>query len=295
MTLIGPRRKTGAFYKRRPQVRRPRRRRYAPKTFKDGIHSSRNYANLSGVLMPNVLFTKLRYARQISSITLAPNSYQSLAIGGSNLAPIGLDVSAGLFPASSVGTLTPTTGSRLWSGVNGYALWYEKMNILSNSMEVKVWSDSTGGASTNANLQVVLSAYSLRAQVFDAPPDGLDSQLTSDIMEQKGVKSRMISGSGGKNYCKIHMNRATKTMLGMVNVSDDFTTSCGLQKDLLNTGISPISNPNVEAQWYYYFRVYNPNDIQIDCTYSISMQANVKFSQLAFAKPSVAATGAPPV
>jgi len=295
MTLIGPRRESGAFYKKRPIVKRPRRRHYGGKKYRDGIHSYRNYSSLAGTLMPNVLYTKLRYARQIDTITLAPNSSQSLAIGGSNLAPIGLSVSAGLFPASTVGTLTPTTGSRLWSGVNGYALWYEKLNILSNNIEVKVWSDSTGGASTNANLQVILCAFSLRAQVFDAPPDGLDSQLTSDIMEQKGVKSRMISGSGGKNWCKIRMNRATKTMLGMVNVSDDFTTSCGLQKDLLNTGISPISNPNVEAQWYYYLRVFNPNDIQIDCTYSISMQANVKFSQLAFAKPSVAATGAPPV
>lgn len=287
MTLIGPRRQGGRFYKKRPIVKRPR---------KNFPIRSRNYAKLGGTLMPNVLYTKLRYAHGIQGVIIPANSYRSLAISGSNIAPIGIDsVQVGAFPESTVGQANPVNTERLWSGLNGYALWFEKMNILTNAIHVKVWSDSTGGASTNANLQVCLVAFCFRAQTPFGIIPGLDGYTTEDLIQQKNTVTRMISGSGGKNYCHLKMKRATKTMLGMTNLTDNFTTSCGLQPNLLVDGPSPLANPNPEAQWYYYLRVQNPNEIAVDITYSVQMHANVKFTQRTFALPVAATTGAGPV
>lgn len=287
MTLIGPRRKSGAFWKKRPLVKKPRGRKR--KT------AYGNYGSLKTINMPNVFFTKLKYSREIEQIKVPAEAFLNMGIGASNLAPIGLTSAViGDFPQSTVGQPLLVDQQQLWTGINGYARWFEKMNILSNRIKVKVWADSTGGASTNANLQVVLCAFSFRAQAITGT-DSLATYTTTDLMNQKGAMCRMISGSGGKNYCTLSTNRSTRTMLGMQNVSDNYSTSCGLQQNLLISGSSPLANPNPEAQWYYYLRIYNPNQIQVDCTWSVQMVANVKFTQRTFALPSKATTAAPPV
>lgn len=288
MTLIGPRRKSGAFYKKRPLVRKPRKRN-ATNVSKHG-----NVASLGTVLMPNVMFTKLAYGRQIETITVLANTNISIPISGSNLAPIGLSQAAGTPPASTVGQPGIMVGESLWTGIAGYSKWFEKMNILSNHITVKVWADSTGNASTNANLQVVLTAFAVRAQLPNGAKPALEGQSTSDIMAQKGTMSRMISGSGGINYCQFKTSRATKTMLGMVNLSDNFATSCGLQENLYTTGPSPLANPDTDAQWYYYLRISNVNPIAVDFSWTLKLNANVKFTQRRFAQPSLGVALPPP-
>lgn len=284
MTLFGPRRKSGAFWKKRPLVKNPR------KHNRRKTGKSRAYAHLPGILMPNVLTTTLKYARQIEFIVINPTSQLSLAIGGSNLNPVGQNQLQGTFPVESVGVQTIAAGDALWTGINGYSLWYEKMNIMSNEITLKVWADSTGGASTNANLQCALCAYAFRATT---PPE-LDVELIQNVIAQKGTQVKMISGSGGSNSCIFKQKKSTSTMLGMINVTDDFNTSCGLQEQLFVNGVSPLSNPNQQAQWYYYFVVRNPNNIACQFTYSINMKANVRFSQRRFAQPTLAQTSSPP-
>lgn len=249
--------------------------------------SGYNYSSVPAVVAPNNLFIKLNYAKAMTVTSVAANSFSDLFIGGNLLAPTGPNVTDDFPQNPTLGQQVISSGSQLWMGIDAYANLFRHLTIFSSSMTFKLITDSTGGASTNVNLQVLGSAFSEAG----LPSTGLQFIGTQTLREQKGVKSRVVAGGAGNNKTSIYLARSTKKILG-----------CKDYRDRVNSWnvVSPGNNVNIirnvspENQWYYYIRVYNPNSIPVDFTWSLYMQCNAMFSNRTFWTSSNATAGAPP-
>lgn len=277
------------YYKRHRKKKAPykRYRNRKRKTY-TSKYNPRN--TIPGMVFPRSCYCKLNYGREMKQVSIAGNSYEDFFILANGLTPLGVET-AGNFPQSAVGNQIPSSQLQSWQGLQAYNRIYSRFHVLSCKAHLKFFSESLAGASTNINLQIIASAW---VNFGATTGQKIAASSTSLLMQQKGVKRRIISGSGGRNWAKITMNKSSRRMIGIKKLVDDPNTACDMNQTFTVSPPDPISNPSPDSQWFYHVRVLNPNAQPTEVSWSLYLTCNAFLSQPLLWSGMNTASNAPP-
>lgn len=243
---------------------RPRRRKRPARRYKRKPAYKRNNfqtGRIKATIQPNVLYTNMKAASQFFSYVALAGSYIDEVWIGNSVAPF-------RNPGASY-----AAGDLLYNGMQQYTSMYNRATVLSCKLQLKIALDPFNNNANNP-LQIILVPF---------PWNTTQNTLTevralsdAGLLQQKGAKSRVISGDGGKNVVYMTMARSTRKILGQSSITNDkLAYSCNLDKNQIALG---MNDPG--EMWFYYLRVVN-NDVVSNQSVNIQsvLHANIRFSE----------------
>lgn len=233
--------------------------------------------------MPNVAYTKMKlsiplkqYLTLVSAnqpvggeITYNPNI--SLAVLQNGLAPWDDSGQAGGYDyinQNIVGgdtNLLPHENSPYVQGLQTFAPWFRKYVVVSSKVKFRVisspsvWNHPTSQATTDVKRTRQWPIMASSGAFFCGFEEGAGDNITQEqlntltntqLINNKGFKSRLIANSGGHNAATLSMARKTSKLAGIRDIRDNskYYGKIGYSTDGLNT--IEVSNPSEKSLMY---------------------------------------------
>lgn len=295
MTLIGPRRQGGTFWKRRPLVKKPRKRTYKKRT-KRSVY---NVTLKRGIGMGNVAYARLKLNIPIFSVNVPTTGTgaKSSSILGNSIAPF-KNVSGG---PDLIGSIEIPPNTFLFQGLQQYAPFYNRYYVLSQKLTVRasLITNTAGSPFSTLPVQMYCSAYEFNGDgaVTNLNPTVLDDMQPWEIMNQKGIISRTLTPLGNQSSKTVTMKRSTKKLMGATDLNDNRNFSGSLDRNFDTYSSPSLSGINApQRQWFYYIRLQNPPDQPAEPIVMLSykLEANVMFTDRIVWDLPISNTPAPP-